>query len=85
MGFRLQKRKDLIYELASLDNIMKNMKGLFDYIYLDGIQFWNLTFYKDEKMIMQIYTARKEIECHFNKKQYEEFKGLEIQFERIKK
>lgn len=75
----------LYYELASLDNIMKNMKGLFDYIYLDGIQFWNLTFYKDEKMIMQICTDRKEIECHFNKIQYEEFERLKIEFERIKK
>lgn len=75
----------LYYELSSLNNIMKNMKSLFDYIYLDGIQFWNLTFYKDKEMIMQICTDRKEIECHFNKVQYDEFKRLGIEFEIIKK
>lgn len=73
----------LYYKLSSLDSIMKNMKSLFDYIYLEDVQFWNLTFYKDKKVILQICTDRKEIQCHLDRIQYDEFQKLKVPFEII--
>lgn len=71
----------LFYDIAMLETIIGEKKNLFDYVNIGKKQFWNLTFYFNDKVIFSIHTDAKCASCKLDNNMFQEFKKLEITFE----